>query len=292
MKRGSVALIVPPEDRKFVEAEIAPRRSGIRIVSGPALPATTDRDRDLSLLFIRSGTLLGSPGPVTELVLDYWAADPRGSVVFFEGKEKETKLQTRFHQLVFEFAAQRPPRARSYIAPDPAAVRRLVLARQHGAEDQLIASARYENGMLKVWSCEPRLYRCPVAKIPALAALSEEQRHRLSVSESGSRLHWPDGDIDLDLSSLKTIADPRFLEQKRRQFREEAARYGSAIRTLREKHGLRQRDIEGLSARELRRLEKGETFPHGGTIAKLAMAHGMSAGEYLAKLAAIERRGS
>jgi len=292
MKRGAIALVVPPEDRKFVEAEIAPRRSGIRIVTAPAPSPAVDRDLDLSLLFVRSGTLLDSPGPVTELVLDYWAAEPTGSVVFFESKEKETKLQARFHQLVFEFAAQRPPRAASYIAPNAASVRRLVLARQHGAEEQLIASARYENGVLKVWSCEPRLYRCPADKIPALAALSEEQRRRFSVSDSGSRIHWPDGDVDLDLSSLRTIVDPRFLEQRRRQFREEAARYGLAIRSLREKRGLRQEDIEGLSGRELRRLEKGETFPQGGTIAKLARAHGMSAGEYLAELASLSRRKS
>lgn len=287
MSHASVALVVPPEDREFARAEIAPRSSGIPIFSGPRI-MTTHWDRDLSLLLVRGDTLLDAPDSTAAIVEYFWNEAPEAPVIFYAPSREGSAA--RFQQLAFEFAAQRPPRASSYVARDLASVRRLVLALKHGAQDQLIASAEYEAGVLKVWSCEPRLYRCPVEKLPALAALPEQHRGRFQVSESGSRIHWPHGDVDLDLSSIRAVVDPRFQKQQRRAFREEAGRYGTAIRALREKHRLRQEDVPGLSARELRRLEKGEVFPHGRTVEKLAQAHQMPVSEYLAELASLSRR--
>lgn len=288
MSHASVALVVPPEDREFARAKVAPRSSGIPVFSAPRITSSAHWDRDLSLLLVRGDTLLDSPDSTAAIVEYFWNEAPEAPVIFYAPSRERSAA--RFQQLAFEFAAQRPPRASSYVARDLASVRRLVLAHKHDAEDQLIASAEYEAGVLKVWSCKPRLYRCPVEKLPALAALPEEHRGHFQVSESGSRIHWPHGDVDLDLPTIRAAVDPRFQELQRRAFRAEAGRYGTAIRTLREKRRLRQEDIPGLSARELRRLEKGEVFPHGGTVEKLAKAHRMSVTEYLAELASLSRR--
>jgi hypothetical protein len=63
-----------------------------------------------------------------------------------------------------------------YVAPDREAARRLVLAHSRQAENELIASASLEGDTLYVWSCEPRLYECAVANLPALARLSKRAR--------------------------------------------------------------------------------------------------------------------
>lgn len=172
-----------------------------------------------------------------------------------------------------------------YVAPDWEAARRLVRAHGRGAADKLIASASLEDETLYVWSCEPRLYRCPVKDVPALAHLTKKQLKNFRVSSSGSRLHWPDADVDINLDSIRAQVDPKVRKQAEAAFRHEAAEYAEAIKAVRKEHGLRQEDIPGVSERELRRLEKGEVFPHSNTVEKLAAAHKLSVADYLKELA-------
>jgi hypothetical protein len=172
-----------------------------------------------------------------------------------------------------------------YVAPGREAVRRLVRAHGRGAADKLIASASLEDDTLYVWSCEPRLYRCPVKAIPALSGLTKKQLRNFEVSSSGSRLHWPDADVDINLDSIRAQVDPKVRKQAEAAFRQEAADYAESIKAVRKAYGLRQEDIPGVSERELRRLEKGEAFPHSKTVEKLAAAHGLSVADYLEELA-------
>jgi hypothetical protein len=172
-----------------------------------------------------------------------------------------------------------------YVAPNREAARRLVLAHSRDAEKDLIASASLEDDTLYVWSCEPRLYRCSVEDIPALARLTKRQLRNFEVSSSGSRLHWPDGDVDINLDAVRARVDPEYRKEAADAYRQEASRYTAAIKAVREKYGLRQGDIEGLSERQVRRLEQGQTFPQANTVEKLAAAHGLSVADYLKELA-------
>ncbi|MFI5308009.1 MAG: DUF2442 domain-containing protein [Polyangiales bacterium] len=171
-----------------------------------------------------------------------------------------------------------------YIAPNAEAVSRMVFARQVEAEAKLIASASMEDGQLIVWSCEPRRYAVAASEIPALATMSAAVLAKFEVSESGSRIHWGDGDVDLNLDAIRAYADPEVRRQQEAEYRKYAARYAAAIRKLREERELRQTDIDGLSERQVRRLEEGETMPHSSTLKKLALAHGMSIQDYLREL--------
>ena len=177
-----------------------------------------------------------------------------------------------------------------YVAPSVDAVRRMLKAHALGAEKQLVASAELENGMLSVWSCEPKLYRCAATEIPPLAALGSKARERLEVSASGSRIHWPDGDVDLDMDAIREFADPMVRREAEFKYRMEASRYGVAIRSVREAHGLRQTAVPGLSEREVRRLENGEVQPHLETLKRLAKAHGASLSEYMTTLATASKQ--
>ena len=171
-----------------------------------------------------------------------------------------------------------------YVATDAAAFRRVLLARRNQAEKVLIASAAIEGTKLVVWSCEPRRFEVPVATIPALARMTAKALKNFEVSTSGSRIHWPDGDVDLNLDAIREQADPKVRDEHDALRRKEAARYADAIRSLREERGIKQADM-GLSERQVRRLEQGETIPHSSTLKKLALAHQMSVEGYLGELA-------
>ena len=60
---------------------------------------------------------------------------------------------------------------------------------------------------------------------------------------------------------------------------------GRAIKAFRTEDKLRQRDIEGISTRQVRRIEKGEVRPRTDTLRHFARAHGLSLNEYLNRLA-------
>jgi hypothetical protein len=176
-----------------------------------------------------------------------------------------------------------------YVATDVRAARRIVAAHGLGAERKLIASASVANGILSVWSCEPRLYQCPVSDLPALAMLSAQGQTRVEVTASGSRLHWSEGDVDLDLDAVRQHADPDVRKEAEGKYRADALAYGHAIRKLRVEHQLRQGQIPGLSDREVRRLEQGEVLPHADTLRKLAEGHGYSVDEYMKNLARLSK---
>jgi transcriptional regulator with XRE-family HTH domain len=60
--------------------------------------------------------------------------------------------------------------------------------------------------------------------------------------------------------------------------------YGSAIRKLRREKGLHQSDVEGLTARQMGRIESGERATLSA-LQKLAGSYGMSVNEYMDELA-------
>jgi hypothetical protein len=190
------------------------------------------------------------------------------------------KFESTYHQ-----ARQQP-----YIAPTPDAVRRLVLARRGGAEKELVASASVEDGKLIVWSCEPRRFEVPVAQIPVLARMPAEALAKLELSPSGSRIRWLEADVDINLDTIREYADPDVRREHETRARQEAARYAKAIRQLREERGLKQADIEGLTERQVRRLEEGGTVPQIETLRRLAAAHGMAVDDYLHQLAKRSRK--
>jgi transcriptional regulator with XRE-family HTH domain len=172
-----------------------------------------------------------------------------------------------------------------YIAPNAQVVRRMILAWQRKAQQHLIASASIQNDRLVVWTCEPKRYEVPIATIPSLARMKPRALSNFEVSESGSRIHWDDEDVDLTAETIRAFADPEFRQQQETKHRREAARYADAIRAMREEHGLQQSSFAPLTAREVRRIENGEAMPRIATLEKLASGHGMTVDDYLKALA-------
>lgn len=163
---------------------------------------------------------------------------------------------------------------------DFALPRRVLTAWQHGAEEDLIARAMVADDRLFVTSCVPETLEIGFDEIPALSQIRRQHRQDFEVSSDGSYIHWPNGDVHLDLSTIRCTIDPSYREQRVAAQLTRLRDSGGAIARLRKHHGLRQCDVNGLSERQLRRIEQGDqaTLP---TLKKLAAAHGMEIDAYV-----------
>jgi hypothetical protein len=259
-----------------------------------SLPSTSFHTRPSShggpCLVVSSLDILDTPGgrSALENLLLAFSGNRAVAVVLFEAVEFVPGLAGLGALARLSGQARQEP----YIAPSPDAVRRIVLSRRSGAESELIASAAIEDGKLVVWSCEPVRFEVPVSDIPALARMPTGALTKFELTASGSRLRWPDADVDINLDTIREHADPEVRRQHEACARQEAARYADAIRRFREERGLKQSDIDGLTDRQVRRLEEGDTVPQIDTLRRLAAAHGMTVDDYLRELAKRSRKSS
>ncbi|HXW92551.1 MAG TPA: DUF2442 domain-containing protein [Terriglobales bacterium] len=163
---------------------------------------------------------------------------------------------------------------------------RVLRAWAHGAQDELIADASVADDRLFVTSCALESLEVPLVEIPALKSVSASDRRNFEIDEDGSYLHWPGPDVHLDLDSIRVAIDP---SARKRAFHARAVRnlrFGKAIAQLRTARGLKQSDIPGLSERQVRRMERGESSGYE-SLSRMAAAHGMSIDHYLDEAARI-----
>lgn len=149
-----------------------------------------------------------------------------------------------------------------------------------GAQTQLIADASVVGDALMVISCAMERIEVPFAELPALGNLSREARSAFVIADDGSYLHWPEPDVHLDLEAIRVAVDPTAREAATRHRLQHDARFGMAVARVRSATGLRQEDVPGLSARQVRRIEAG-ALPRAATLEKLAAAHGLDLRGYL-----------
>lgn len=162
--------------------------------------------------------------------------------------------------------------------------RRVLMAWRHGAQHALIANASVADDLLFVLSCALEPFELTFGQSAALRRVPKSERANFRISPSGSYIHWPRPDVHLDLDAIRATIDPAWKEYASAQRIAHDRRYGHAISAVRKRLGLRQSDIAGLSARQVRRIENGE-----GTSVEalrlLARAHGLKLGAYLDVLA-------
>ncbi|MEZ4270736.1 MAG: helix-turn-helix domain-containing protein [Myxococcota bacterium] len=214
--------------------------------------------------------------------------DLRTRHVTISGVVLLTRQMTGIAQIVEAISSELRQRVSAFDSDNIADIRRIVRAHQLGAQDQLIAAAKVVGKEIWVTGCNLQLYRVQKACVPALKELSDAQLSKFEINESGSRIHWAEGDVDLSLRDFRYFADEDYRREVDKETRASMKSYGKAIKKLRKKLKLRQQDIEkrtGLSEREVRRIEKGEVQPHSATLDKLAAAHEMNLSEYLSSLA-------
>jgi hypothetical protein len=170
---------------------------------------------------------------------------------------------------------------------DEALAARVLLALDDTDGENRIVDAWWEGTTLVVVSPTPegfRKLRVPLEKLPVLQRLPQEQHQEFEIDEEGAFLYWPGGDIHLGWEQFEYAVDKAASLKAQQQTEAFNKAYGAAIRKLRREKGLRQSDMEGLTARQVGRIESGRRATLSA-LRKLAASHGMSVNEYMDELA-------
>jgi hypothetical protein len=121
--------------------------------------------------------------------------------------------------------------------------------------------------------------------IGVLRGRAQAAVRNFSVDPDGSFIYWPDLDIHLGWNQFLQALDPAELRKAQQRTAGFNDRYGEAIRKVRVATGILQSKVEGLTERQLRRIEQGESRATTSAITALAKAHGLDANAYMERLA-------
>ena len=164
---------------------------------------------------------------------------------------------------------------------DPAVPGRVLRAHAIKAEEQLIADARILDDDLVVIGCAGESFVLPFERVPHLRGKRRDEVRGFEVEGDGNYITWNELDVHVDLQSVRGWTDPDAFERARQDRLQADRRFARAVADLRMRHGLRQADFPGLSARQIRRIEKGSR-PRSSTLGLMAKAQGFgSVGDYL-----------
>ena len=184
---------------------------------------------------------------------------------------------------MFERAGLRMMR-NTVVYSDFSVPRRVLNAWTQNSQDQLIAKAGVSEDRLFLLSCGLDPYEVAFDNMPSL------KRIPVSSARTSSWMRMVvifTGRVQMSILIL-TPFEPRSIQKHGpgpKYLRHSNSRHGAAIAKLRLASGLKQSEIEGLSERQVRRIERGEGTTYEA-LSRLASAHHMDVNEYLRKIAA------
>jgi hypothetical protein len=180
-----------------------------------------------------------------------------------------------------------------YAETDPsgeAALAERLLTTLDSDDKHRILDAWWEDGTFVVVSpCRTGFdkLRVPIEKLSVLNGRSTKQLQHFEIDEDGLFIHWPEIDVHLGWEQFQTAVDRQAYLRAKQQSDAFNRAYGAAIKTLRKNSSLRQSDMEGLTARQVGRIERGQCRATAAALAKLANAHRMTLSAYMSELAAL-----
>jgi hypothetical protein len=152
--------------------------------------------------------------------------------------------------------------------------------------DQILVDARLEGRTLFLTDAELQWHSVRCDDVRQLRSLSDHELAAFRLDENGRFLAWPSTDLEMTLHGLRQASDESHRARTALSDLQRTSRYGAAIRRVRETSGIRQADVPGLSERQLRRLETGESQPTLEALQALAQRHGLDLNAYLQRVAA------
>ena len=148
--------------------------------------------------------------------------------------------------------------------------------RRDGSRGSII-DAYLAGDVLLIRGPRHRMLHVPVSSIPALRGQPAAVLRNFEIDPDGSFLYWPTLGVHLGWEQFLQALDPTALWRAQQRSAIFNARYGAAIRRVREAAGILQSKVEGLTERQLRRIERGECRATTAAITALAKAHGLDA---------------
>jgi len=150
---------------------------------------------------------------------------------------------------------------------------------------QPIVDAWIENEQLVLLSASFERMTVPLEKLSEVLGANIDDIEAFEIDEDGSFLFWPHADAHIGLEQFRQLIDPTAALAAKQRSEAFNRRYGAAIRTLREDHGVKQSDVEGITERHLRRIEHGEQAASKAILQSLADAVDLSLEDCLKELA-------
>ncbi len=154
------------------------------------------------------------------------------------------------------------------------------------AESDRIVHGWWEGTDFVVMSPQFKRLRIPLSKLEKFIGKNRRRITSCTIDVDGSYIYWRHADVHLGWTQFLHLYNPveaMAAKARHKSFNQE---YGAAIKEVREESDLRQSDIDGLTARQVGRIEKGECRAMHSALSKLAKAHGVRMSEYLDLLAA------
>jgi hypothetical protein len=162
---------------------------------------------------------------------------------------------------------------------------RVCFALGRGSARGGIIDAYLAGDSLLVRGPKHRMLHVPLSSIRALTGQPRSVIQNFEIDPDGSFLCWPDLDVRVRWDQFLQAVDPEELRKAQQRTEGYNERYGAAIRKLREQAGLSQSQIEGLTERQVRRIEQGECRATNSALAALAKAHGLDTNSYMEQVA-------
>jgi hypothetical protein len=163
---------------------------------------------------------------------------------------------------------------------------RVLRAWANGEQSSLIADASVDDTRLLIKLCSMDVITVPMSELKSLAKLNPREWSNLEVSQSGSHIYWPCADLHVDVEGLRSLADPEYRRKANQEKLIHDSAFGRAVAQLRTETKLTQVGISGISDRQIRRIESGESIS-AAAVANLARAHNMDTNEYMHRIARI-----
>lgn len=150
-----------------------------------------------------------------------------------------------------------------------------------------IVDAWVEHDELVLLSPQFERLKAPLSRLAPLLGADPRLASQFELDEDGRFLYWPHADVHLGWEQLLAIVNPQAAGAAIHRAERFQRRYGQAIRAFRERAGLRQTDVPGVTERHLRRVEHGTQAVTSHVLRALAEAHQLTLDGYLKELAAL-----
>ena len=164
-------------------------------------------------------------------------------------------------------------------------IRRAIRELADGQLDDRIVDAWMEGDTLVVLSPSFDRLSVPASGLSTLLGMKSDRYKDFTIDEDGSFLYWAHIDLHLGWAQLQAIIHPTAALAAQQRTGDFNRRYGSAIRDFRTECGLKQSDVDGITDRHLRRIERGDIPARSTILRKLARGHELDLNDYLAELA-------
>jgi len=148
-----------------------------------------------------------------------------------------------------------------------------------------IVDAYVAGDFLHVRGPNLRMLQVPIRSVPAFKGRDRDEIRNFEIDADGSFIYWPGLDVHLGWEQFLQIVDPAELRKAQQRSKVFNERFGAAIRSVREKAGIAQSKIEGLTERQVRRIEQGECRATSSAIIALSKAHVLMPNAYMESVA-------